>query len=54
MTKWIGRIIAVFVVAFVVFFVFTRPEQSAQAVQTFFGAFEAIYRFFEALVTKGE
>ena len=53
MSKWIKRLLAILVVAFVVFFVFTRPEQSAQAVRTFFGAFESIYRFFEALVTQG-
>jgi hypothetical protein len=54
MSKWIKRIIALFVVAFVLFFVFTRPEQSALAVRTFFGAFESIYRFFESLVTQGK
>ena len=54
MSKWIKRILAIVMVAFVIFFVFTRPEQSAQAVHTFIGAFESIIRFFKALVTKGE
>ncbi len=54
MAKWIKRIVALFVVAFILFFVFTRPDQSAQAVRTFFGAFQSIYRFFEQLVTQGQ
>lgn len=53
MGKWIKQVVAIAVLAFVVFFIFTRPEQSAQAVHTFFGAFESVYRFFEALVSKG-
>ncbi|MDR2929999.1 MAG: hypothetical protein LBV06_03725 [Propionibacteriaceae bacterium] len=53
MSKWIKRVLLLFVAAFVLFFLFTRPEQSAQAVRTFFGTFESVYRFFEALVTQG-
>ena len=53
MLKWITRILGVVVVAFVIYYIFTRPEESAVAVRTFFGAFESIIRFFEALVSKG-
>ncbi len=53
MSKWIKRLVIGFAIAFVLFFVFTRPEQSAQAVRTFFGVFESIWRFFEALATQG-
>jgi succinate dehydrogenase hydrophobic anchor subunit len=53
MWKWITRIVGVIIIAFVIFYVFTRPEESAAAVRTFFGAFDSLIRFFEALVSKG-
>lgn len=51
MVNWIKKILVVLVAAFVLFYVFTRPEAAAEAVRTFFGAFEAIGRFFESLVS---
>ena len=46
---WIKKILVVLIAAFVVFYLFTRPEAAAEAVKTFFGAFEAIGRFFTSL-----
>lgn len=46
---WIKKILVVLVAAFVVFYLFTRPEAAAEAVKTFFGAFEALGRFFTSL-----
>lgn len=46
---WIKRILLVLVVAFVLFYLFTRPEAAAEAVRTFLGAFESIGRFFTSL-----
>lgn len=51
MVNWIKKILIVLVAAFVLFYIFTRPEAAAEAVRTFFGAFEAIGRFFEELVS---
>lgn len=49
MGGWIKKILVVLIAAFVVFYLFTRPEAAAEAVKTFFGAFEAIGRFFTSL-----
>ena len=46
---WIKNILVVLVAAFVVFYLFTRPEAAAEAVKTFFGAFEALGTFFTSL-----
>lgn len=47
----IKKIVIVLVAAFVLFYLFTRPEDAAEAVRTFFGAFEAIGRFFSSLTS---
>lgn len=47
---WIKKILIVLVAAFVVFYLFTRPEAAAEAVKTFFAAFESIGTFFTSLV----
>lgn len=49
MSKWIKTILVVLVVGFCLFYLFTRPEAAASAVKSFFGAFDAIGRFFVAL-----
>ncbi|MFT4294898.1 MAG: hypothetical protein QM582_05740 [Micropruina sp.] len=49
MSKWIKTIVVVLIVGFALFYLFTRPEAAAAAVKTFFGAFDAIGRFFIAL-----
>ena len=49
MGGWIKKILVVLIAAFVVFYLFTRPEAAAEAVKTFFGAVEAIGRFFTSL-----
>jgi hypothetical protein len=48
---WVKRLAWLLVAAFVLFYLFTRPEQAAAAVKTFVGAFDAIVRFFTALAT---
>lgn len=48
-SKWIKTILLVLVVGFALFYLFTRPEAAASAVKSFFGAFDAIGRFFVAL-----
>lgn len=48
---WIKKIFIGLVAAFVVFYLFTRPEDAAEAVKTFFGAFESIATFFTSLVS---
>lgn len=47
---WLKKILLALVAAFVLFYLFTRPEDAADAVRTFFGAFEAIGTFFTSLV----
>lgn len=49
MVGWIKKILLVLLVAFILFYLFTRPEAAAEAVRTFFGAFEALGRFFSEL-----
>ncbi len=49
MVNWVKKALIVLVAAFVVFYLFTRPEAAAEAVKTFFGAFEALGRFFTTL-----
>lgn len=51
MVGWIKRALLVLVAAFVVFYLFTRPEDAAEAVKTFFGAFQAIGTFFSSLAS---
>ena len=49
MINWIKKILQVLVAAFVLYYLFTRPEAAAEAVRSFFGAFESIGRFFTTL-----
>ena len=49
MINWIKKILLVLVAAFVLYYLFTRPEAAAEAVRSFFGAFESIGRFFTSL-----
>ena len=49
MVGWIKKVLLVLGIAFVVFYRFTRPEAAAEAIRTFFGAFESIARFFSRL-----
>lgn len=48
-SQWVRKAAWFLVAAFVLFYLFTRPEQAASAVKTFFGAFNSIVRFFNAL-----
>ncbi len=49
MNKWVKTILIVLVVGFCLFYLFTRPEAAAEAVKNFFGAIDAIGRFFAEL-----
>lgn len=49
MIGWLKKALLVLVAGFVLFYLFTRPEAAAEAVKTFFGAFEAIGVFFNSL-----
>ncbi|WP_296141378.1 hypothetical protein [uncultured Tessaracoccus sp.] len=51
MVGWLKRVLLVLVAAFVVFYLFTRPEDAANAVKTFFGAFSAVGTFFTSLAS---
>ncbi|NHB85987.1 hypothetical protein G7085_19485 [Tessaracoccus sp. HDW20] len=51
MGTWIKKILLILIVAFVLFYLFTRPEAAAEAVRTFFGAFESIGTFFTTLAS---
>ena len=53
MVKLIQRVVIVVIVAFVLFCVFAWPENSAQTVHNFIGAFDPVVRFFKALFTPG-
>lgn len=53
MSKLIRNIVIVVVAAFLLYFLFTRPEDSAHAVRSFFSTFESIIRFFETLAQGG-
>ena len=49
MLKWLKRALWIFVIAFALYYLFTRPEDAAAAVRNFFQAFKSIGRFFESL-----
>lgn len=49
MSKWVKTIIWVLVIGFCLFYLFSRPEDAAAAVKSFFSSFDAIGRFFVAL-----
>ena len=49
MSKWVKTILWVLVIGFCLFYLFSRPEDAASAVKSFFGAFVSIGRFFAAL-----
>lgn len=49
MVDWIKKVLMVLGISFVVFYLFTRPEDAANAVRGFLGGFESIARFFTQL-----
>ena len=49
MVGWIKKVLLVLGIAFVVYYLFTRPEAAAEAIRAFFGAFESVVRFFSRL-----
>lgn len=52
MVGWLKKILLALIAAFVLFYLFTRPEDAAAAVKTFFGAFQSVGVFFESLVEE--
>lgn len=49
--SWIKKVFWFLVVGFCLFYLVTRPEDAANAVKGFFGAFESIFRFFTELAS---
>jgi Na+/proline symporter len=53
--KWIKRIVVTLVVIFALFYLFTRPEDAADAVRSAFGAvgngFDSLVTFFTSLTS---
>lgn len=47
--SWVKKIVVILVVAFALFYLFTRPEEAAAAVRGFVGAFGSIATFFDEL-----
>lgn len=45
------KVVLSLTVGFCVFYLVTRPEDSANAVSGFFGAFDSVVRFFNTLAT---
>ncbi len=52
MSKLLKNVIAALIVAFLIFYLYTRPEAAADVVKTVFGIFDSIGRFFSRLATK--
>ncbi|HMR50275.1 MAG TPA: hypothetical protein PKE40_13180 [Arachnia sp.] len=51
MIDWIKKIAIFLVAAFVLFFIFTRPEQAADVVRSIFDLFGSIATFFTSIVS---
>lgn len=49
-TKWIKTVVSALLLAFGVYYLYTRPEAAADFVKAIFGIFDSIGRFFESLV----
>ncbi|WP_197429910.1 hypothetical protein [Auraticoccus cholistanensis] len=49
--SWLKKIAMILVVAFALYYLFTRPEDAAAAVRSFFGAFTSIGTFFDELAS---
>lgn len=52
MGKILKNILLAMIVAFLVFYLVTRPEDAAAFVKSVFSAFDSIGRFFTTLVSK--
>lgn len=50
MSKLIKTVLMVLLVAFALFYLYTRPEAAGEFVKAVFGIFDAIGRFFTSLV----
>jgi hypothetical protein len=51
MKGFLQKILLFLTIGFCLFYLVTRPEESAKAVSGFFGAFESLITFFNTLVT---
>lgn len=49
MSKWIRSVLTFLVVAFAIYYLYTRPEAAAGFVKTVFGIFDSLGRFFASL-----
>lgn len=50
MGKLVKKAIAVLIIAFVVFYLYTKPEAAADFLKFVFGIFDSVGRFFTRLV----
>lgn len=51
MRSFLQRILLFLTIGFCLFYLVTRPEDSANAVRGFFGAFDSLVSFFNTLAT---
>lgn len=51
MNKFLKTALLVLIVAFAVFYLYTRPEGAAEFVKMVFGIFDSVGRFFESLAS---
>lgn len=51
MSKITKSMIGVIVIAFLIFYLYTRPEAAAEFVKTVFGIVDSVGRFFNRLVS---
>jgi hypothetical protein len=52
MNKWIKTGVTILVVAFAVYYLYTRPEAAAEFVKGAFGIFDSLGRFFATLAKE--
>jgi prolipoprotein diacylglyceryltransferase len=50
MGKWFKTVVWTLVLAFAIYYLYTRPEAAADFVKSIFGIFDSIGRFFNSLV----
>jgi len=49
MGKWVKTVFWTLLVAFAIFYLYTRPEAAAEFVKGIFGIFDSLGRFFRSL-----
>lgn len=49
MKQWIWRAVGALLIAFAIYYLYTRPEAAAEFVKSVFGIFDSLERFFATL-----